>query len=210
MSKNDLPTQQAQFLELLQQAKAGNTTPLNRFFKKLYEKGKVSLLKLTKSEELAEEYFQVAVTKFWTQCVEGKKALPNSNIEGYIYSMARFHCIDQMRKQSRQKVDSKDTSTLANQTNLSENMVVSVDQTEEAELQQLRRTVMYQMIKQLSENCQKLFKAILEESIEKPKQLMIHLGLKEVRRVSVLKHECYKRLRVLTAAALEVELARRV
>lgn len=210
MSKNDQPTQQVQFLDFLQQAQEGNPTPLNQFFEKLYQKGKVSLLQLTKSEEKAEEYFQAAVTKFWTQCVEGKKALPNSNIEGYIYSMAKFHCIDQMRKQNRNKIDSEDTSTLANKTALSENMIVSIDQSDEEELKQLRRSVMHQMIKQLSDNCQRLFKAILEEGIEKPKQLMTHLGLQEVRRVSVLKHECYKRLRVLTAAALEVELANRM
>jgi len=204
------PTQQAQFLELLQQAKEGKSAPLNHFFKKLYEKGKISLLQLAKSEVQAEEYFQAAVTKFWTQCVEGKKALPNSNIEGYIYSMAKFHCIDQMRKQNRTKVDSTEVSILVNTTALSENMIVSIDQTDEAEIKQLRQNVMHQMIKQLSENCQRLFKAILEDGIEKPKQLMAHLGLKEVRRVSVLKHECYKRLRVLTAAALELELARRM
>ncbi|MEM1326200.1 MAG: sigma-70 family RNA polymerase sigma factor [Bacteroidota bacterium] len=209
MNKRDTPTQQAAFESWIRAAQEGDATALNHFFEQLYERGKASLLSLTKSEAQAEEYFQAAVAKFWLNCVEGEKTLPKSNIEGYIYSIAKFYCIDQLRKQQRTKIQSTDTSMFANQAAFSEYPPFSIDQLEAAELQQKRRTIMHQMIQQLSANCQRLFKAILEDGIEKPKELRVHLGLSEVRRVSVLKHECYKRLRVLTAAALEKELTKR-
>lgn len=203
------PTSPTQFMVLLEQARAGNSLPLNQFFQQLYIRGKGSLLTLTQSESQAEECFQTAVAKFWSQCVEGKKALPKSNIEGYIYSIAKFHYMDELRKQHRSKTHNEDVAVLANQAAHSVCMVASIDQVDAEKLEALRRTVMHQMIRQLSPNCQDLFNAILEEGIDQPKQLMKHLKLKEVRRVSVLKYECYKRLRVLSAAALEVELLKK-
>jgi RNA polymerase sigma factor (sigma-70 family) len=197
-----------QFVELLEQARSGNTVPLNQFFKKLYQKGKASLLPITKSETKAEECFQAAVTKFWLNCVEGEKPLPKSNVEGYIYSMAKFYCIDEMRKQQRSKTDVQDMALHSNKLAFSEPPTATIDQLEEIKLQTLRQKIIRATIEQLSPNCQRLFQVMLEEGIDKPKQLMTHLGLKEVRRVSVLKHECTKRLKVLTAIALEEELSK--
>jgi len=203
MKKDSENTKQQDFLQFIQAARTGDEEPLNTFFKQLYEKGKHSLLRLTESADEAEEYFQAATAKFWEKCVHGNKELPGTNVEGYIYAMARFHYIDQQRKQSKRQVISNDVIPLENRMELSDTLRTDMELKEDQEVWKRQQKALRLAIKTLSENCQNLFKAILENGIEKTKELQAALGFETPRQVSILRYECNKRLKVIAAAEYE-------
>lgn len=203
MQEKNTKTNQADFLALLNTAQNGNGLPLNQFFEQLYRRKKVGLLKLAGSEDLAKECFQVAVSEFWEKCVKAEQQLPNSNIEGYIYSMARFNCIDRQRKAKKYRTVSDDVAGLERNVNLMTAGKNPLEIQEEANAENLKTVSLHKAIKRLSEKCQQLFKAILEEGLTSAKDLQQVLGLADQRRVAVLQYECKKRLKVLATAELK-------
>lgn len=200
-------TNSERFALLLAAAKVGDDKGLNIFFKELYEKGKVGLVRLAGSTVDAEEHFQAAVQKFWENCVIGAKPLPAKNIEGYIFSIARFNCIDQHRKNRKQSHFPSGDRAIESNPNLVTHMQTNLELEEETAFQNHKKTAMHRAIQKLSDNCQRLYRAILEDGVEKAKDLQQVLGMKEVRRVSVLKYECEKRLKILAARELKVLLS---
>jgi len=203
MNPDSEHTNRKRFLELISAAKKGNAAPLNQFLKRLYQSKRHSLVRLTQSEAEAEECFQAAVAKFWIKCVEGGKQLPAVNIEGYIYRMAQFYCIDQKRKQSSRKVESKNVLNLENDEHVSEDMRIEMEVLEEERLFELKKAALQKAIKKLSTNCQRLYKAEQDGEMKNIEELQTILGFKEKRRVSVLRYECKERLKVLAAAEYE-------
>lgn len=193
-----------QFEEFITQAKKGNPTKLNQFLQELYQKGKVSLLSLTKSEVDAEEYFAIAVAKFWQKFVIGDQALPEKNIEGYIYTMAKFLCLDQKRSTTNLKIVADGDTMLKKRKEFSEEIKTTMELMEEENNYDRKREAMKRGIARLGEKCQKLFKTMMEKGIEKPSQLFVLLGLKNARAVTVLRYECTRQLR--KKAALELEI----
>lgn len=192
-----------QFGELITQAKQGNPTQLNQFLQELYQKGKVSLLNLTKSEVDAEEYFAIAVAKFWQKFVINNQPLPDTNIEGYIYTMAKFLCLDQKRSTTRLKIVADGDTALQERKEYSEEIKTTTELMEEENNYDRKKEAMTRGIARLSVKCQNLFKAIMEKGIEKPSKLFAMLGLENARAVTVLRYECTRQLR--KKAALELE-----
>lgn len=192
-----------QFSELITKAKRGEVQELHRFLRQLYQNGKQSLLSLSGSEADAEEYFAGAVAKFWEQFVLGDRALPDTNIGGYIYTMAKFKCLDHKRKTAKIKITSPLEPETINRKELSENPRLESEHTTEAAAENRRREALQRAIKRLGDNCQRLFNTILETGLEKPRELFSRLGLKDARAVTVLRYECTKQLKVKAAAELE-------
>lgn len=193
-----------QFADLVASAQKGDAVPLNQFLKSLYQKGKHSLLSLTHSETDAEEYFAIAVAKFWEKFVIGKSPLPKTNISGYIYTMAKFLCLDEKRSGSKIKVVAPIEGAVENKPQLAEDPRFARDFQEEDQREQLRKEAFQRGLAKLGKNCQQLFRTILEKGLEKPRELFSVLGLKNARAVTVLRYECTKQLKV--KAALELEL----
>lgn len=193
-----------QFSELITKAKKGKVQELHRYLHQLYQNGRQSLLGLSGSESEAEEYFARAVAKFWEQFVVGDRALPDSNISGYIYTMAKFMCLDHKRKASKIKISSPLEPETVNRKELSESPKLQSEFRAEADAENRQREAMQRAIKLLSENCQNLFQTILSTGLEKPRELFPKLGLKDARAVTVLRYECTKQLKVKAAAELEL------
>ncbi|MEL6924945.1 MAG: hypothetical protein AAFO94_12930, partial [Bacteroidota bacterium] len=161
------------------------------------------LLGLTRSEEEAREFFAMAVAKFWEKCVVGDKPLPDNNIEGYVYTMAKFLCLDHKRTNQKIIIENPEAVRLEQQSTLIDTQKPAIEYAEEQEREQLRAKALKLGIARLSDNCRKLFKAVLEDGIEKPAKLFAHLGLKNARAVTVLRYECTKSLKIKAAIELE-------
>lgn len=197
-------TDRAQFMIFLENARSGKPEELNQFFRQLYERGKQSLLKLTRSESEAEEVFSAAVAKFWIQFVADGKPLPDHNIEGYIYTMARFHCIDQQRRIARVRVVSDEEARLDNSQRYADTPRVMPSDADE--LAQLRSQAIQRARRELNENCQRVCVGLFDEGHHKPAALAQFLNLKDKRAATVMKYECLKRLKRAAAKHLEALL----
>lgn len=193
-----------QFSELVAKAKKGEVYPLHQFLHQLYQDGKRSLLRLSGSETEAEEYFARAIAKFWGKFVAGDGALPETNVSGYIYTMAKFMCLDHKRTLTKQAMTSPLEQDLVNRPELAEMPSVENDFQEAAEKEKRQREAMQRAINRLGNNCQQLFRVILETGLEKPRELFGKLGLKDARAVTVLRYECTKQLKVKAAVELEL------
>jgi len=189
---------EAEFMALLEKARTGNPLPLNQFFKLLYQKGKRSLVGLTKSEELAAEFFSQAVEKFWIKVVHGKLAFPKNNVGGYIFSMAKFLFLNHQQSSKHKKEISKEDIQTGG-----EIPKTSMEYEEEAKISELRKKALKTGIQQLGDKCQHLFNTILETGQHKPAILFPLLGLKNAREVSILLFECRRKLKVKAMEVFE-------
>ena len=61
------------------------------------------ILAMTKDSSLVEEIYILSITKFWERFVLKGEDLPNSNINGYLFQMARNAFFELKRKQSTTK-----------------------------------------------------------------------------------------------------------
>ncbi len=199
-------TTNERFKDMIAAAKAGKPIQLNQFLRTLYVKSKQSLFNLTKSEADAEEYFAIALSKFWQKFVIGNHPLPESNIEGYIYKMAKFLCLDDMRSTTKLRVVAEDHIDTQAKERFTENIKTEMEFIAESNMETLKIKAMQQGIKRLSTNCQKLFNTIIEQGIEKSSQLFKLLDLKNARSVTILRYECTKQLKIKAALELEVLL----
>ena len=64
------------------------------------------ILLLTKDRSLVDEIYTLSITKFWERFVLWGEELPSSNINGYIFKMARNAFFEMKRKQSTIKASS--------------------------------------------------------------------------------------------------------
>jgi len=199
------PTTYIQLLKMLEAAKNGDPSQLNQFIENLYAKGKIGLVKLIQSESEAAEYYATAVAKFWQVFVVGNKRLPETNIEGYIFRMARNLFLDDKRKSAKKiKLVSPESVGLENRKEFAAELKSTDELQEASDLKALKQKAMNNAIAKLSESCQALFNTILETGIEKSSKLYKLLGLKDARAVTVKRYECTHQLR--RKAAIELEL----
>lgn len=193
-----------QFSDLIEKARKGNSQPLNEFLRELYEKGKYSLLKLAGSETEAEEHFSLAIAKFWEKFVVGSAPLPDTNIAGYIYQMAKFACLDKLRGGAKRAPNTSVESAIAKDSGPAELPKTERDHYDEDLRESRRQQAMRNAIAKLGDNCRRLFQTMLEQGLEKPRELFAILGLKDARAATVLRYECTKQLKVKAAIELEV------
>jgi DNA-directed RNA polymerase specialized sigma24 family protein len=192
-----------QFTELIKKAREGNSQPLNVFLRKLYEKGKYSLLQLAGSETEAEEYFSMAIAKFWEKFVFGTAPLPETNIGGYIYKMAKFACLDRKRSGIKPLSGIPVETLITKAGEPAELPKTEQEFRKEDQRESWRQEALKKAIAKLGENCRQLFQTVLDKGLEKPRELFAVLGLQNARAVTVLRYECTKQLKV--KAALELE-----
>lgn len=180
-----------QFLKMLHEAKQGKPKSLNNYFKQLFEKVNSRLVHLVPQESDVTEVFAEVIARFWILFVEGEKALPNSNIDGYIFTMARMLCLEQHRKQKRhQIIPIQSTHTRKISTGDSDNELA-----EERSRKELQYEAMQIAIAKMEEKCRKLFAHILKLESDKPKELWKPLGYKNARTLSSVKNQCLKKLK---------------
>lgn len=190
-------------LPIIKAAKQGNTKPFNDLFKDLYKESRIKLLSYASCEADAEDAFAQAMSKFWETFVVNNKALPDSNIKGYIFTMAKFNCIDKHRAKKNLKVVSRETlplNTLAIGT-ASENEESDFFKTQA--LEKNYKTALTIAIGKLSEKCCQLFNYILENGIDKPRDIYQPLGYKNAATLRVIKSKCFKKLKIKTVLELE-------
>ncbi|MCB0633491.1 MAG: hypothetical protein R2824_03040 [Saprospiraceae bacterium] len=193
-----------QFTDLIEKARNGQPKPLNDFLRDLYAKGKYSLLQLTGSETEAGEYFSLAVAKFWEKFVVGGAPLPETNVGGYIYKMAKFACLDRKRTDSKQIGNIPMETVIAQAGGPTEVPKIEQEHRKEDQWESWRQEAMRKAIAKMGDKCRQLFQIILDKGLEKPRELFAILGLKDARAVTVLRYECMKQLKVKAAVELAV------
>ncbi|MEN0051761.1 MAG: hypothetical protein AAF806_32145 [Bacteroidota bacterium] len=202
MNKPIIEWSQAEIVLAVEEARTGALTKLNHFFSNLYQKGIPVLMSLTKSEEEARSYLSDAILRFKQKFVETEKKLPEKNVEGYIFTMAKFAFYDAQNQQKTTSIE------LVGQ--------VPDEQAEESkgqwyyraadELQLLQQRAMMEGIKKLTEHCQQLFETIMDTGEEKSSKLHPILGWKDARQVTTRRHDCTKQLKIKAAVILETLL----
>ncbi|MEM8523353.1 MAG: hypothetical protein AAGG68_01860 [Bacteroidota bacterium] len=202
MNKPIIEWSQAEIVLAVEEAREGVLTQLNHFFSNLYQKGIPVLMSLTKSEEEARSYLSDAILRFKQKFIEMEKRLPEKNIEGYIFTMAKFAFYDAQNQQNTTSIE------LVGQ--------VPDEKAEESEspshyhaadeLQLLQQRAMMEGIQKLTGHCQQLFETILDTGEEKSSKLYPTLGWKDARQVTTRRHDCTKQLKIKAAVILETLL----
>jgi len=202
MNKPIIQWSREEIVLAVEEARGDSLTKLNRFFVNLYQKGIPVLMSLTKSEEEARSYLSDAILRFKQKFVETDKALPEKNIEGYIFTMAKFAFYD---AQSQQKTTSIDlVGQVPNEK--ADDSKSKKQYRAEDEMQLLRQRAMMDGIKKLTGHCRQLFDTILETGEEKSSKLYPILGWKDARQVTTRRHDCTKQLKIKAAMILETLL----
>ncbi|MEM1327261.1 MAG: hypothetical protein AAGI23_14965 [Bacteroidota bacterium] len=179
----------------IQSAIAGNRRELDRFFAAMYERAKRSLISLTQSEEMAMSCMADALVKFERLFVKEQRALPQSNIPGYLFMIAKSKYFDELRRQKKE-------NELKTNLKVIHNSAVY----EEGDMEYIyarREQAMQLAIGELSAPCQQLFTTILKEGTDKPQQLYELLGWENSRKVSERLYDCKKQLKIKAAIQLE-------
>ncbi|MEL6943657.1 MAG: hypothetical protein AAFO82_13385 [Bacteroidota bacterium] len=205
MNKPIIQWSQEEIALAVQEAREGVLTRLNHFFANLYQRGIPVLMGLTQSEEDARSYLSDAILRFKQKFVETDKALPEKNIEGYIFTMAKFAFYDAQKQQRTTNIES--VGQVPDQ-EVAEHKDTHQFRTED-DLQLLQQRAMMEGIKKLTGHCQQLFETIMDTGEEKSSKLYPILGWKDARQVTTRRHDCTKQLKVKAAIILETLLHQR-
>ena len=184
------------FLEFLKEKKIT--------FEEFVEKLKRKLLPLANCvESLAEECALEAIARFYERFngINRKLITDIENIEGYIFTMAKFECLRNIKGRNK-NIDIDPVSPKMN-IDSEDNVKSEQEHIEEQEMEELEKEAIKIAIPKLSENCQMLFATIKEYETDKPSRLFELLGFENPRKVTVLKHDCEKRLKVLATVEFE-------
>lgn len=88
------------WIELIETTKNGDENYFNQKISEEYIRTfKSQLIKLTKDDAVAREVYSLAICKFWERFILKKEEIPKSNIQGYLFNMARNAFIDLKRKE---------------------------------------------------------------------------------------------------------------
>lgn len=188
-----------QLLRSIQAVQSGDEREFNRFFKELYASCKVQLMAYATSEEQASDAFSEAICKFWKKFVVEGNELPQTNIKGYIFTMAKYYLIDQERTKERHRI----VSNAALENDELSYMKTENDFWLEQQIADNYSAALKNAIVRLNSKCKKLFHLILDKGLEKPKDLWRPLGYNNARTLSVVKSNCLRQLKVETLAELE-------
>lgn len=185
------------FQEIVTTARNGQPQAFNRFFNQLYADCKPRLLRYVPHETDAEEAFSEAVYKFWKLFVVEEKPLPQNNLKGYFFTMAKFICLDAHKLRQQRPTVSDEVLQIGAHQLSSETEQDTQEQTENYQLA-LRRG-----IAQLSDRCRRIFEFMLANDTVKPREVWQPLGYNNARTFSSIKSECQKKLKVKVAIELE-------
>jgi DNA-directed RNA polymerase specialized sigma24 family protein len=188
-----------QFEQMIAKAKAGRTRAFEQYFRQLFEEICRSLQPYTPSKSEAAEAFAEVIARFWVLFVEGDRPLPKSNIEGYLFTMAKMFCLEKYRQSNKVKIVPIDKA-FSEQESFSHDFYK--EETEKRQ-QELQYEAINRAIKKVEKKCQKLIKYMLKKGIDKPAQLWEPLGYKNARTISSLKNECLKALRAKSVIELD-------
>ncbi|MFK7935845.1 MAG: RNA polymerase sigma factor [Saprospiraceae bacterium] len=187
----------AEFQTIVTAARNGQPQAFNRFFRQLYEDCKGRLLRYVPHESDAEEAFAEAVYKFWKIFVVEEKPLPQSNLKGYVFTMAKFACLDAHKKRQKHPTISDEVLQMGNNQPSNETDEEAKSQRENYQLA-LRRG-----IAKLGERCRRIFEFMLANDSLKPREVWQQLGYNNARTFSSVKFDCQKKLKVKVAVELE-------
>lgn len=186
-----------QFSKIVVAAQRGDTAAFNQFFHRLYQDCRVKLLRYAPNAVDAEEAFAETVCKFWQTFVIDQKPLPQDNLKGYIFTMAKFYCIDRQRQRQRHRIVAEGGEEKG-EWQQTEQDYLDIEQQSENYKIALRNG-----IQQLGDRCRRIFEYMLEHNTIKPREVWKGLGYNNARTFSSIKSECQKKLKVKVAAALE-------
>lgn len=92
------------WIEAVNRAREGDDRLFNKVVSSRYKQHFCdSILAITKGLDAAEEIYILSITKFWERFILGGEELPDSNINGYIFQMARNAFFEKKRKQTTTK-----------------------------------------------------------------------------------------------------------
>ena len=193
--------------EWITQAKQGNTTRIDQYFKQLYRKLEGKLLQQFKSKDATQYYLCLAMARFWEKFVHEDKPLPQTNWEAYFASIAKNAYLDDLRKKHLKTVelDSNNPSNDVQEDGLSEQEYLENDR-----LELLKAQAMRQALQELTDICKDLLTTILETGKEKPSELQAILNWADVRQVTVRKHDCTKQLKKRATEIFEELLKKKI
>ena len=90
-----------QWIEAVENARMGNESLFNKVVTSNFKQHFYTpILHITKDKGMVEEIYILSITKFWERFVLWGEELPQSNIQGYIFQMARNAFFEVKRKQS--------------------------------------------------------------------------------------------------------------
>lgn len=189
----------ANFSKIVAAAQAGKTQAFNQFFKLLYKDCKQKLLYHVSTETEAEEAFSEAMLKFWKAFVVEGKPLPQNNIKGYIFTMAKYYAINQQRHKKRYPtVSDEEIDQTKNEENKTE-----ADYQKEQNKEDNHQEALKLGVQKLGTRCRKLFEYILKNETDKPRDLWQPLGYKNAATLRSVKSECHKKLKIKVILELE-------
>lgn len=137
-------TQEQTNQQLIQGFQKNNTNVLEGIYVRVFPKIKVYVVKNNGNEAHAKDVFQEAFIACWKN-IKANKLAENSNVEAYLYTIAKNKWTDYLRStQYKKKKSGPDQLTYAKA-----DMDIEVDEDEE----DTKRKAMQQALKQLGENC---------------------------------------------------------
>ena len=92
------------WIEAVEHARQGNETHFNKIVASSFKQDFYTpILQMTKDKSIVEDIYIMTITKFWERFVLKGEDLPNSNINGYLFQMARNAFFELKRKQNTAK-----------------------------------------------------------------------------------------------------------
>lgn len=89
------------WIEAIRKSRNGDDSLFNKIVSSNYNKHFYEpILAITKDVDVAEEIYILSITKFWERFVLAGEKIPNTNIKGYIFQMARNAFFEMKRKQN--------------------------------------------------------------------------------------------------------------
>jgi len=192
-------------------ARQGNDAPFNAFVNEMYiSRYHKPIFKFTGGDEaLTREVYTNAITKFWERFILRAEPIPQRNISGYVFNMARNAFIDIKRQVKRDKeceFFSHQALNLArdyaSMTCDDDSFDISPHQLEQEDYE-MKMKLLHMSISQLDEKCQEIINRNVYNG-EFLKDLKLELGFTGTYQSIVEKKKrCIRRLSKLMFKALE-------
>jgi|GEM_PF-1392432 len=192
-------------------ARQGDEAPFNAYVNEMYiSRYHTSILKITEGDEaMTREVYTSAITKFWERFILRAESLPQRNINGYVFNMARNAFVDIKRQAKRNKECefcshqalniARDYTNMTIEDKSFDGSSYEIEQEDYEMKMQLLRT----SISELDEKCQKIINRNVYEG-EFLKDLKLELGFTGTYQSIVEKKKrCIRKLSKLMYKALE-------
>ncbi len=197
-----------EFSAIINAAQNGDAKAFNAFFKTLSVECKKNLLNYVSTKAEAEEAFSETMYKFWKNFVIEGRPLPETNIKGYIFTMAKYYCINQQKK--HKKVVHYDNHSIGEVVDKGKNhnkdstfFKSEKDFFAEQKLEDKYQEALKKGIQKLRDGCRKIFEFMLKNHTDKPKDIWQPLGYKNVNTLRSVKSECQKALKLKVMVEME-------